>query len=99
MQLFLAAFFYLILLHMLFENRMENFSASLYNSSILNELVTKKMPFGKYKGRVICDLPEHYLVWFHQKGFPEGKLGMLMASIYEIKLNGLEYLRRPLREK
>jgi hypothetical protein len=99
MQLFLAAFFYLILLHMLFENRMENFSASLYNSSILNELVTKKMPFGKYKGRVICDLPEHYLVWFHQKGFPEGKLGMLMASIYEIKLNGLEYLLRPLREK
>lgn len=99
MQLFLAAFFYLILLLKLFENKMENFSAPLYNSSVLNELVTMKMPFGKYKGRVICDLPEHYLVWFHQKGFPEGKLGMLMASIYEIKLNGLEYLLRPLREK
>jgi len=57
------------------------------------------MPFGKYKGRTISDLPEHYLVWFHQKGFPEGKLGMLMATIYEVKLNGLEYLLRPLREK
>ena len=58
-----------------------------------------KMPFGKYKGRFICDLPEHYLVWFYQKGFPEGKLGMLMSSIYEIKLNGLEYLLEPLKKK
>jgi uncharacterized protein len=78
---------------------MENFSAPLYNSSVLKELVTTKMPFGKYKGRTISDLPEHYLVWFHQKGFPEGKLGMLMASIYEIKLNGLEYLLEPLKRK
>jgi len=78
---------------------MENCTAPLYNSSALKELVTMKMPFGKYKGRTISDLPEHYLVWFHQKGFPEGKLGMLMATIYEVKLNGLEYLLRPLREK
>jgi len=78
---------------------MENLSTPLHNSSVLKELVTMKMPFGKYKDRYICDLPEHYLVWFHQKGFPEGKLGMLMASIYEIKLNGLEYLLEPLKKK
>lgn len=61
-------------------------------------LVKTKMPFGKYKGRLICDLPEHYLVWYHGKGFPEGKLGMLLASMYEIKLNGLEFLLKPLKE-
>ena len=56
----------------------------------LIELLEFKMPFGKYKGRVIIDLPEHYLVWFSQKGFPKGKLGDLLAMTYEIKLNGLE---------
>lgn len=56
------------------------------------------MPFGKYKGRLICDLPENYLVWFKYKGFPEGKLGMMLATMYEIKLNGLEYLLKPLRK-
>ncbi len=65
---------------------------------ILKELVTMKMPFGKYKDYILCDIPEFYLVWFHQKGFPEGKLGMLLATLYEIKLNGLEYLLKPLRK-
>lgn len=69
----------------------------LINPEILKELVSYKMPFGKYKDSVIADIPEHYLVWFSQKGFPEGKLGMLLATIYEIKLNGLEYLLKPLR--
>ena len=55
------------------------------------------MPFGKYKDRLICDLPEYYLVWYHQKGFPAGKLGMLLSTMYEIKLNGLEYLLQPLK--
>lgn len=55
------------------------------------------MPFGKYKGVLICNLPEPYLVWFYQKGFPPGKLGMLLATMYEIKLNGLEYLLKPLK--
>ena len=68
------------------------------NPDFLKELVSMKMPFGKYKGVILCDLPEPYLVWFHQKGFPEGKLGMLLASLYEIKLNGLEYLLKPLRK-
>ena len=55
-------------------------------------LATMKMPFGKYKGLRLVDLPEPYLVWFYRKGFPEGKLGRLLQTVYEIKLNGLEYL-------
>ena len=63
----------------------------------LQKVVTTRMPFGKYKGTLICDLPEAYLVWFHQKGFPKGSIGMLLATMYEIRLNGLEYLLMPLR--
>ncbi|MBE0660996.1 MAG: DUF3820 family protein [Bacteroidales bacterium] len=51
-----------------------------------------EMPFGKYKGRILCDLPVSYLEWLNRKGFPKGKLGVLLQTIYEIKLNGLEYL-------
>lgn len=68
------------------------------NPQILKDLVTIKMPFGKYKGRIMCDLPEPYLVWFQQEGFPQGKLGDMIATLYEIKLNGLEYLLKPLRK-
>ena len=71
----------------------------LFNSQIIEDLVTVKMPFGKYKGTLICNLPEPYLVWFYQKGFPQGKLGLLLGTIYEIKLNGLEYLLKPLIQK
>ena len=60
----------------------------------LIELAHYKMPFGKFKGRFLVDLPEPYLVWFNQKGFPEGKLGMLLKSMHEIKVNGLEPLIR-----
>ncbi|WP_349775135.1 DUF3820 family protein [Sphingobacterium faecium] len=69
------------------------------NRDILTELVTVKMPFGKYKGYTLCNLPEPYLVWFHQKGFPPGKLGIQLGTLYEIKLNGLEYLLEPLKKK
>ena len=69
------------------------------NPQLLQDLVTIQMPFGKYKGRIICDLPESYLVWFHQEGFPPGKLGEMIATLYEIKLNGLEYLLEPLKKK
>ncbi|MBK9452444.1 MAG: DUF3820 family protein [Bacteroidetes bacterium] len=64
----------------------------------LIQLVTMEMPFGKYKGRLLCELPEHYLVWFHSKGFPAGHLGHLLGLLYEIKLNGLEYLLVELRK-
>ncbi|AWW32571.1 hypothetical protein DN752_21815 [Echinicola strongylocentroti] len=66
---------------------------------ILVDLVTKKMPFGKYKGKLICDIPEHYLVWMHGKGFPEGKLGMWLHTMYEIRVNGLEYLLTELKKR
>ena len=68
------------------------------DKSQLFELLDFKMPYGKYKGRAIIDLPEFYLVWFRQKGFPKGKLGDLMASAYEIKLNGLEGMVKKLRQ-
>lgn len=70
----------------------------MMNPELLEALTSMRMPFGKYKGRILCDLPEPYLVWFHNKGFPEGKLGMLLHTLYEIKLNGLEYLLKPLRK-
>lgn len=60
-------------------------------------LVTMKMPFGKYKGTILCDLPVTYLEWFARKGFPPGKLGMLLATMHEVKINGLEYLLQPLK--
>ncbi|HAK76989.1 MAG TPA: hypothetical protein DCR35_01185 [Runella sp.] len=69
----------------------------VFNPNLLQDLVEMKMPFGKYKGVTLCDLPEPYLVWFHAKGFPAGKLGMLLSTLYEIKINGLEYLLKPLK--
>jgi len=60
------------------------------DSKQLLNLLDIKMPFGKYKGRFIIDIPEYYLVWFKEKGFPEGKLGELLELAYEIRLNGLE---------
>jgi uncharacterized protein (DUF3820 family) len=64
----------------------------------LLELAAMRMPFGKYKGRLLIDLPEPYVVWFANQGFPEGKLGSMLRTIYEIKVNGLEYLFTPLRQ-
>jgi uncharacterized protein (DUF3820 family) len=63
----------------------------------LIELAKMKMPFGKYKDRLLIDLPEPYVVWFSQQGFPKGKLGKMLRAVYEIKLNGLEYLFKELR--
>lgn len=62
------------------------------NPELLKELLHYQMPFGKYKGTLIRALPVSYLEWFMQKGFPAGKLGMLLQTMYEIKLNGLDYL-------
>ena len=68
-----------------------------FDHNQLLELAEMKMPFGKYAGRLLVDLPEPYVVWFAQKGFPKGKLGEMLGIVYEIKLNGLEYLFDPLR--
>ena len=70
----------------------------LINPQMLVDLASVKMPFGKYKGRILCDLPEPYLVWFHRKGFPPGKIGFQLSALYEIKLNGLEYLLKPIKK-
>ena len=63
----------------------------------LAELANSRMPFGKYKGYYLSDLPEAYLVWFSRKGFPTGKLGRMLEAVLEIKVNGLERLLLPLR--
>lgn len=60
------------------------------------EAINQRMPFGKYQGERLLEIPEPYLVWFKQRGFPAGKLGTQMALVYEIRLNGLEKLVRPL---
>ncbi|MFM7022104.1 MAG: DUF3820 family protein [Flavobacteriales bacterium] len=68
-----------------------------FNPQLLIDLVKTRMPYGKYKDRLLCDLPVSYLEWFARKGFPNGKLGMLLQTMYEIKLNGLEKLLQPLK--
>ncbi len=69
------------------------------NPQILLEITKEKMPFGKYKNTILFDLPTFYLEWFHKKGFPKGKLGMQLATVYEIKINGLEQLIYDLQKK
>jgi uncharacterized protein (DUF3820 family) len=68
------------------------------DSELLKALVSMPMPFGKYKGTLLCNLPVSYLEWFQREGFPKGKLGMLLATMYEIKINGLEQLLDPLKK-
>lgn len=69
------------------------------NSSELPALATRKMPFGKYQGRLIADLPGNYLAWFARKGFPPGEIGRLLGLMYELDHNGLRGLLDPLRGK
>ena len=69
------------------------------NPEILKEICEVEMPFGKYKGTILADLPLFYLEWFHREGMPKGKLGMQLSTIYEIKLNGLMDLLTPIRRK
>lgn len=68
-----------------------------FEQNDLVKLTTVTMPFGKYQGRVLIDLPEPYVVWFHSQGFPNTELGKLLGLLYEVKLNGLEDLVEPLR--
>jgi uncharacterized protein (DUF3820 family) len=62
----------------------------MFNPEILTDLIKVQMPFGRYKGTLLSDLPVSYLEWFQRQGFPAGKLGMMLATVYEIKINGLE---------
>jgi uncharacterized protein (DUF3820 family) len=71
--------------------------SNLENRQFLIDLAKMKMPFGKYKGAFLIDLPEHYIVWYHNKGFPKGKLGQQMHLVYELQLNGLEDIIRKIR--
>ncbi len=64
----------------------------------LVNLANTKMPFGKYKDRYLIDLPEYYIVWYNNKGFPKGVLGQQLQTVYELKLNGLEYLIRNIKK-
>ncbi|TXE11908.1 DUF3820 family protein [Seonamhaeicola algicola] len=71
----------------------------LPDKDFLLKLAHTKMPYGKYKDRFLIDLPEHYVVWYHRKGFPKGQLGNMLTTVYELKVNGLEGLVRNIRDK
>ena len=68
-----------------------------FNPSSLMKLKTTKMPYGKYQGVTLIDLPEPYVVWYYDNGLPKGELGQLLSELYEIKLNGLESLVKSLK--
>lgn len=69
------------------------------DKAYLLQFAKTRMPYGKYAGRLLIDLPEPYIIWYHQKGLPAGKLGELLGLLYEIKVNGLEYLFEPFRNE
>lgn len=69
------------------------------DKQFLIDLAKMKMPYGKYKGRYLIDLPEHYLIWYKNKGFPNGKIGKQLESVYELQLNGLEYIVKEIRKR
>jgi uncharacterized protein len=70
-----------------------------YNPQILIDMIKTPMPFGQHKNRMICDLPVSYLEWFQRQGFPPGKLGMMMQTVYEIKINGLDSIIQQLKKR
>ena len=67
------------------------------DKQFLIDTANMRMPFGKYKGTYLIELPEHYIVWYRNKGFPKGKLGDMMGLVYEMQLNGLEDILRKIR--
>jgi len=68
------------------------------DTKMLIEIARMRMPFGRYAGTRLIDLPEPYVVWFRNRGFPRGRLGQLLATLYEVKANGLEAMLAPLRD-
>lgn len=75
------------------------FDTTHLHPELLQELVTMRMPYGKYKDRLLCDMPTHYLEWLQREGFPKSKLGILLETMYVIQLNGLAYLLDPLKKR
>ena len=69
------------------------------DKQFLIDTANMRMPFGKYKGKYLIELPEHYIVWYRTKGFPKGKLGDMMGLVYELQLNGLEYIVKEIRKR
>lgn len=82
---------------MVSNNDCDVFSELQSDPTQLLKLAQYRMPFGKYANRLLIDLPEPYVIWFANKGFPNGELGKMLAIVHEIKVNGLEYLFDPLR--
>jgi len=80
------------------EDGVDVFSELQSDPAQLLKLAQYRMPFGKYSNRLLIDLPEPYVIWFANKGFPDGELGKMMAIVHEVKVNGLEYLFDPLRK-
>ncbi len=70
----------------------------MFDKEDLIKLAKMKMPFGKYQGRVLIDLPEEYLLWFSKKGFPEGQLGHLLKLSLEVHIHGLTHIIKPLKK-
>jgi uncharacterized protein (DUF3820 family) len=68
------------------------------DARMLLDLTTERMPYGRYKDYFLCDLPEPYLVWMSHNGFPAGRMGIMLASLYEIKANGLDYMLRDIKK-
>ena len=81
------------------EFRLEPVTPETINREVLEQLLTATMPYGRFEGTPLLDLPEPYVVWFKQQGFPEGALGTQLAAVYEIKVYGLEALLAPLRRR
>lgn len=70
-----------------------------FDREFLIQMVQYKMPFGQYKGRFVTNLPVHYLEWFKRQGFPSGRLGQYLATMYEIKINGLDDVLKPIKQR
>lgn len=72
---------------------------TLFDKTVLLQIANTPMPFGKYKGRMLIDLPEEYLIWFSRKGFPTGELGILLETTLGLKIEGLDTLVKPLKSQ
>ena len=81
------------------EFRLEPVTPETINREVLEALLTATMPYGRFQGTPLLDLPEPYVVWFKQQGFPDGRLGEQLAAVYEIKVYGLEAMLAPLRQR